>query len=189
MPAGAVGVYAVLASLWIVVSDGAPARTWGNLEAEWLASSMSGPMFVAVTSLIFHALIRRRVERVEAAETALRTSDERRKFALEGSGEGVWDWDGATGKGFGSARWKAMFGHTETDIGDRPHEGGLARAPRGPEPRAVAVFAPRPRQDAGVRLRASDPHEARGEYRGTVAVVDQPARGGGRDARRDRHPE
>ena len=120
--ARAVGVYAVLASLWIVVSDGLLTRTWGNSEGEWLVGSAKGLMFVAVTSLVFHAVIRRLVERFEAAETALRTSDERWKFALEGSGEGVWDWDGATGKVFYSARWKAMLGHTETEIGDRPEE-------------------------------------------------------------------
>lgn len=123
IPARAVGVQAVLASFGISVSDGLLVRTEGNSEGEWLAGSMKGPMFVAVTSLIFPALIRRRVERFAAAKTALRTSDERRKFALGGSGEGVWDWDGATGKGLCSARWKAMLGHTETDIWGRPQAG------------------------------------------------------------------
>ena len=121
--ARAVGVQAVLASLGTALSDGRLVRTRENSEGDGLAGSMKGPMFVAVTSLIFPALIRRRVERFAATETALRTSDERRKLALGGSGEGVWDWDGATGKGFYSARWKAMRGHTATDLGDRPQAG------------------------------------------------------------------
>jgi diguanylate cyclase (GGDEF)-like protein/PAS domain S-box-containing protein len=52
------------------------------------------------------------------AEEALRISEERWNFALEGSGEGVWDWDAATGKVFFSRRWKEMLGHGEEEIGD-----------------------------------------------------------------------
>jgi diguanylate cyclase (GGDEF)-like protein/PAS domain S-box-containing protein len=56
------------------------------------------------------------------AEAALAESEERWKFALEGTGEGVWDWNLQTGKALFSRRWKEMFGYSEGDIGDAASE-------------------------------------------------------------------
>ncbi len=44
------------------------------------------------------------------AETALRASEERYALAMEGTSEGLWDWDIATGKVFFSRRLKEKFG-------------------------------------------------------------------------------
>ncbi|MFZ2523877.1 MAG: PAS domain S-box protein [Candidatus Ferrigenium altingense] len=46
----------------------------------------------------------------QQAEQALRDSEERWSFALEGAGEGVWDWDMQTGKVVYSKRYKEMLG-------------------------------------------------------------------------------
>ncbi len=56
------------------------------------------------------------------AELALRRSEERWTFALEGTGDGVWDWDVAEQTVFFSPRWKAMLGYSEDDIGTNPQE-------------------------------------------------------------------
>ena len=48
----------------------------------------------------------------------LRESEERWKFALEGSGDGVWDWDIQTGNAHFSKRYKEMIGFAEHEIGD-----------------------------------------------------------------------
>jgi diguanylate cyclase (GGDEF)-like protein/PAS domain S-box-containing protein len=45
------------------------------------------------------------------AEQALRQSEERWQFALEGAGHGVWDWNPQTGEVHHSARWKTMLGY------------------------------------------------------------------------------
>ncbi len=50
------------------------------------------------------------IERDEAEE-ALRKSEERWNFALEGAGEGVWDWDMQAGKVVYSRRYKEMLGY------------------------------------------------------------------------------
>mgnify|MGYP002784545387 CR=1 FL=1 len=51
------------------------------------------------------------------AEAALRESEQRWKFALEGAGDGVWDWDVPNERVLYSRRWKAMLGHDEDEVG------------------------------------------------------------------------
>jgi PAS domain S-box-containing protein len=53
-----------------------------------------------------------------AAEAAFRQSEARWQFALEGAGDGVWDWDTATNTVFFSPQWKAMLGYAEDEIGN-----------------------------------------------------------------------
>lgn len=52
------------------------------------------------------------------ADQALHESEMRWQFALEGAGDGLWDWNAATNKVFFSRRWKTMLGHEEHEIGD-----------------------------------------------------------------------
>ena len=49
-------------------------------------------------------------------EDALKDSEFRWKFAIEGSGDGVWDWDVQTDDAQYSKRWKEMLGYSEGDI-------------------------------------------------------------------------
>ena len=48
----------------------------------------------------------------------LRESEERWKFALEGAGDGVWDWNPKTDEAMYSMRWKQMIGYAEHDFPD-----------------------------------------------------------------------
>ena len=52
----------------------------------------------------------------KAAEAALYASEALWKLALEGAGDGVWDWNLATGEEFFSRGIKSMFGYDEEDI-------------------------------------------------------------------------
>jgi PAS domain S-box-containing protein len=51
-------------------------------------------------------------------ERALRESEARWNFALEGSGDGVWDWNISENKVYYSKQWKTMLGYQENEISD-----------------------------------------------------------------------
>jgi PAS domain S-box-containing protein len=56
------------------------------------------------------------------AEEKLRESEQRWQFALEGAGDGVWDWNAQTDRVYFSHRWKAMLGYDDHEIGDNLKE-------------------------------------------------------------------
>ena len=58
----------------------------------------------------------------EASESAKAESEQRWLFALEGSGDGVWDWDYPSSTVFYSRRFKEMLGYAEDEIGSGLNE-------------------------------------------------------------------
>jgi diguanylate cyclase (GGDEF)-like protein/PAS domain S-box-containing protein len=50
------------------------------------------------------------------ARSQMEQSESRWKYALEGAGEGVWDWNNQTDEVFYSRRWKEMLGYAEHEI-------------------------------------------------------------------------
>lgn len=63
------------------------------------------------------AVIRDVTER-RLAELALRESEARWQFALDGAGDGVWDWNIVTGHVYRSPRWITMLGYQPGEIAD-----------------------------------------------------------------------
>jgi PAS domain S-box-containing protein len=49
-------------------------------------------------------------------EAALTDSEFRWRFAVEGTGDGLWDWNLASNQVFYSKNWKAMLGYTEEEV-------------------------------------------------------------------------
>ncbi|MCG8613990.1 MAG: EAL domain-containing protein [Pseudomonadales bacterium] len=56
------------------------------------------------------------ITEIKRAETALQESEARWQFALEGSGNGVWDWNIRTGETFYSAQWNHILGYDADEI-------------------------------------------------------------------------
>jgi PAS domain S-box-containing protein len=62
------------------------------------------------------------ITELKKTEDELRQSEARWQFALEGSGDGVWDWNAQTNHVFFSPQWKGMLGFQEHEIGDTLEE-------------------------------------------------------------------
>ncbi|WP_054313094.1 PAS domain-containing protein [Mesorhizobium sp. 1M-11] len=62
--------------------------------------------------------ISRNITDAKAAEAALRRSEMRWQFAVDGAGDGIWDWNLETGYVFYSQRWKSMLGYQDNEVGN-----------------------------------------------------------------------
>ncbi len=64
--------------------------------------------------------VSRDLTRQRASERALALAEERWKFALEGTGDGVWDWDAKKQHTFFSSRWKEIRGYADHETAEWP---------------------------------------------------------------------
>ena len=88
---------------------------WLQMSANLIRVDRDTPPFAAMAT--FRDITR---ERLTVQDLAL--SEERWKFALEGAGDGVWDWDMPSGCMYYSTRWKQMLGYEDHEITDTPEE-------------------------------------------------------------------
>lgn len=106
------GAFDRIYAKWIGPLEPHPIR-FSDLRPYYLPVSLG---LIAVGTLIWWQ--RHMLGRLARQAAALSASEERWKFALEGSGDGVWDWDASTGRVLRSRRWKEMLGYAEHEIGD-----------------------------------------------------------------------
>jgi two-component system sensor histidine kinase/response regulator len=66
--------------------------------------------------------IARDITEKKRVERELHQSQLRWRFALESTGDGIWDWDMKAGKVYYSRQWKAMLGYSKEEIGDTAAE-------------------------------------------------------------------
>jgi PAS domain S-box-containing protein len=66
--------------------------------------------------------IARDVTEQKQAAAALKVSDERWQLALQGSNDGIWDWNVQTNEVFLSPRWKSMLGYEDHEISNHLDE-------------------------------------------------------------------
>jgi PAS domain S-box-containing protein len=81
-------------------------------------------VLVPVSSLFFLALLitifvfAYFIVNINRTSKALQESEKRWVFAIEGSGDGVWDWNTVTNEVYYSKRWKEIIGYSENEIGN-----------------------------------------------------------------------
>jgi len=88
---------------------------WIQLSCHTLDVGDAGLPFAVVATF-------RDITQEREAAQALARSEERWKFALEGAGDGVWDWEMGKGVFFHGDRWKCMLGFAadapDSEVGD-----------------------------------------------------------------------
>lgn len=103
-------------------------RDGSRLEIELSLSS-----FRAREGMAALAIVRDVTERV-AHEHTLREAEARWQFALEGGGDGVWDWNVRTGATYFGPRYKAMLGYGEDEF-DNSFDGFISHVHPDDHPR------------------------------------------------------
>jgi PAS domain S-box-containing protein len=67
---------------------------------------------------IVNSLLQSKILELEESQKDLKEIADRWQFALEGTDDGVWDWNAKTNIVFFSKKWKSMFGYEEHEIGN-----------------------------------------------------------------------
>jgi two-component system cell cycle sensor histidine kinase/response regulator CckA len=111
-------LYVLSGSFWIVGSDWWVAWRMGKSIELLKVDTLKGLLFIGATAGLLYFLIKRLERRHVAVEAELQESRLRWQFALEGAGDGLWDWNAETNRVFFSRQWKAMLGYAENEIGD-----------------------------------------------------------------------
>lgn len=115
----------------------APFLSDSERQVPWMMGAASGVIALLLAALVTLLMRERQaaLARAAASRAALEDSEGRWKFAIEGSGDGLWDWDLAQGTTFFSSRWKALLGYADDEIrghydewSSRVHPQDLAQA-------------------------------------------------------------
>ena len=96
---------------WTIVIKSTPAFEARFSDKTPLVVAITGIAFTLLLTLLAHALVRSSRITSELAE-----SEERWRFALEGAGDGVWDWNIVNNEVMFSRRWKDMLGYAGHEI-------------------------------------------------------------------------
>jgi len=106
------------------------ARVSGNARFDWRFQRMDGTIFDAEVQLApllieTHAMMLATIHDIShrlTMEENLRRSEERRRYAVEGSRDGIWDWQIDKDEVFFSDRWKEILGYGPDEIPNRWEE-------------------------------------------------------------------
>jgi diguanylate cyclase (GGDEF)-like protein/PAS domain S-box-containing protein len=109
-------IYILVGLLWIFFSDNLLSLLVSSPEQYMEYGIYKDGAFIALTGFMLYFLILGSIQKQSDAKASLDVSEDRWKFALEGAGDGVWDWDMLTDKVFRSARWKEIYGYTDNEI-------------------------------------------------------------------------
>jgi diguanylate cyclase (GGDEF)-like protein/PAS domain S-box-containing protein len=111
-PTAIVGSLLSLTIILLIVSDAWP-TAYTNTSIAWqLQRTELALSFNTLPPLLVAAAI----AHLESAARALKLSQERLRYALAGSGEGVWDWNIATNETYFSDSWYEILGYERGEL-------------------------------------------------------------------------
>jgi PAS domain S-box-containing protein len=92
----------------------------GN-ATEWI-ETYKKPVISADDAILGTVGFARNISDRKRIESALAESEQRWALAVEGTNDGIWDWNMLTGDVFFSSRWKSMLGYSADDLKGRVDE-------------------------------------------------------------------
>jgi PAS domain S-box-containing protein len=140
--------YVLLGALWILCSGQILHHFVQEPELESVLETVKGWFYVLVTGLLLAVALDRYFRDIRRSAQLLQASEQRWQFALQGAGQGVWDWNAQTNEVFRSAGWKSMLGFAPQEMGDSLAEW---------ETRIHPEDLPRVRQEIGRHLEGQTP--------------------------------
>lgn len=109
--------YLAVGIVWIFFSDHLLLTLVSNQQQYATYSSYKGWAFIVISASLLIFVLRKTFKQQLKIEQALQESEERWKFALDGTGEGVWDWNLETNQVYRSGRWHSIYGYAENEVG------------------------------------------------------------------------
>lgn len=109
-------LYVLSGLLWIYFSDTLLQQFVSNQAQFTRYSIYKGWVYIGITALLLYFLVLKNIQKHFEIKSSFTVSEDRWKFALEGAGDGVWDWNIATDDVFRSARWSEIYGYTGDEI-------------------------------------------------------------------------
>lgn len=109
-------IYFIISAAWIFFSDQFLDSLFTDVNKISYYQTVKGWIFVLVTSLIIYFLIKQHLIKIKTANDKAKNHLVSWKFALEGSGDGIWDWNIKNNSIFFSDVWKEMLGYKVHEI-------------------------------------------------------------------------
>ncbi len=118
-----VAIYLCFGLVWIFFSDSLLGILVSDHEKFKQYSIYKGWFYITFISILLYILISNTLKEKTDTERSLHASEDRWKFALEGAGDGVWDWNMETDEVFRSARWKEIYGYSDSEMNSSATDG------------------------------------------------------------------
>lgn len=109
-------LYVLSGLIWIYFSDTLLQQLVSNQEQFTQYSIYKGWVYIGFTALLLYFLVLKSIQKHFEIKASFNVSEDRWKFALEGAGDGVWDWNIVTDEVFRSARWSEIYGYSVNEI-------------------------------------------------------------------------
>lgn len=108
----------VFGSKWVLIAHSSSAFDQSVNFSHENAIGLLGMLTSFGVAIVLYLLLARlhTIKTIKRVNEKLSVSEQRWQFALEGAGDGVWDWDFQTGRVIFSKRWKEMFGFHENEL-------------------------------------------------------------------------
>jgi len=102
-------IYVIIGGIWIITSDQALSYFFADKQSVVELQTIKGWFFIIATGFILFWLVYRQLSNMNQAE-------ERLRYALNASGDGVWDWDVPSSKVWYSKQLQTMLGYEDGEF-------------------------------------------------------------------------